>query len=231
MKGNPFLNPQYADKIELSHTYKYATVTSISYSVTRDFFAQLEDTLAGDKNILSPRNLATEKVLSLDFSTSQQVTQWYSVYLNASLYNAAYYADFGGGKTINTSFALFNMNAQNTFKLPNSFTFEVSGWYGTGGIWAGSYKTAAQGSLDLGLQKKFLSDQGTLKLTWTDILYTAPWSAYNTYAGIVSRGNGNWESRQFRASLTWRFGNRQMKNIRQRNSGSESEQKRLGGGD
>src|SRR5262249_52338152 len=173
MKGNPFLNPQYADKVELSHTYKYATVTSISYSVTHDFFAQLEDTFGGGRNILAPRNLATEKVLSLDLSSSQQPTKWYSIYLNASLYNAAYDADFGGGKTINTSFMLFNMNAQNTFKLPGSFTFEISGWYGTGGIWAGSYKTAAQGSLDLGLQKKLFSDQAILKLAYTDILYTA----------------------------------------------------------
>jgi iron complex outermembrane receptor protein len=229
MKGNPFLNPQYSNKIELSHTYKYATTTSISYSVTRDFFAQLEDTIAGGKNILAPRNLATEKILSLDFSTSLQPTPWYSIYLNTSLYNAAYDADFGSGKTISTSFMLFNMNGQNTFKLPGSVTFEVSGWYGTGGIWAGSYKTAAQGSLDLGLQKKFFRDQAILKLSYTDILFTAPWNAYNTYAGIVSRSTGNWESRQFRASLTWRFGNKQMKGIRQRTTGSESEQKRLGG--
>ncbi|MBK7969538.1 MAG: outer membrane beta-barrel protein [Bacteroidetes bacterium] len=33
------LNPQYSNKIELSHTYKYATTTSVSYSKTNDFFA------------------------------------------------------------------------------------------------------------------------------------------------------------------------------------------------
>jgi len=205
-RGNPFLNPQYSDKIELSHTYKYTTTTSVSYSYTTDFFAQITDTFSGGKSILAPRNLATEKVTSLDVSTSQQPAKWYSIYCNLSLYRQAYDADFGNGKTINTSFLIFSLYAQNTFKLPKGFTFEISGWYNTGGIWAGSYKTDAQGSLDLGLQKKLFSDQATLKLAYTDILNTAPWKAYNTYAGIISHGHGSWESRQFRTSLTWRFG-------------------------
>src|SRR6185436_12063582 len=46
-KGNPFLNPQYSDKLELSHTFKYTTTTSIGYSHTQDFFAQITDTLSG----------------------------------------------------------------------------------------------------------------------------------------------------------------------------------------
>ena len=230
-KGNPFLNPQYSDKIELSHTYKYATTTSISYSVTDDFFAQIADTIAGGKSFLSPRNLATEKVLSADLSTSLQPVKWYSIYLNAGVSKMDYKADFGGTKTINTSVTAFNLYAQNTFKLPYAFTFEISGWYSSGGVWGGAFKSDAQGSLDLGLQKKLFGDNASLKLSFTDVLKTAPWKSYNTYAGIVNRANGNWESQQFRASFTWRFGNKQVKNIRQRNTGSESEQKRIGGGE
>src|SRR5258706_1639267 len=71
-KGNPFLNPQYSDKLELSHTYKYATTTSISYSNTRDFFAEITDTISGGKSYISTRNLATEKVTSLNISSSLQ---------------------------------------------------------------------------------------------------------------------------------------------------------------
>jgi iron complex outermembrane receptor protein len=230
-KGNPFLNPQYSNKIELSHTYKYATTTSVSYSKTNDFFAQIADTIPGGKSYLSPRNLATEEVLSLDFSTSLQPVKWYSIYLNAGVTNQKYVADFGGSKTINTSLTAFSMYAQNTFKLPYAFTFEISGWYSSGGVWGGSFRSDAQGSIDLGLQKKLLHDKATLKFSVTDILETAPWKSYNTYAGIVNRANGNWESQQFRVSLTWRFGNTQVKGARQRSSGSESEQKRIGGGE
>ena len=108
-------------------------------------------------------------------------------------------------------------------------TFELSGWYNSGGVWGGSFKTKAQGSLDAGIQKRLLKDQATLKISYTDILHTAPWDSYNTYAGIVNRAHGNWESQLLRVALTWRFGNKQVKSIRQRSSGSEQEQKRIGG--
>lgn len=230
-KGNPFLDPQYSKKVELSHTFKYATTTGVSYSKTDDFFAQITDTLPGGISYMSPQNLATEEVLSVSFSTSQQVTKWYSVYLSASLNNQKYEADFGENKTIDNDVTAFNLYGQNTFKLPWGFTFEISGWYNTGGVWGGSYETEAQGSLDLGLQKKLLNDQATLKVSVTDIFETAPWKSRYTYAGIVSRANGNWESQQLRVNFSWRFGNKQIRAIRQRTTGSESEQKRVGGGE
>jgi iron complex outermembrane receptor protein len=230
-KGNPFLNPQYSDKIELSHTYKYTTTSSIGYSHTTDFFAQITDTISGGKSYLTSRNLATEDILSLDISSSLQPAKWFGIYFHLGLYNQKYKADFGDNKTINSSVTNFNLYAQNTFKLPSDFTLEVSGWYNSAGVWGGAYINKPQGSLDLGLQKKLFQDQATLKLSYTDIFLTAPWDSRNVYAGIVIRAHGNWDSRQLRASLTWRFGNKQMKGLRQRTSGSESEQKRIGGGE
>ncbi len=230
-KGNPFLNPQYSDKIELSHTYKYTTTSSVGYSHTTDFFAQITDTIAGGKSYITSRNLATENIMSLDVSSSLQPVKWYSIYFHFGLYNQTYKADFGDHKTINTSVTNFNLYAQNTFKLPSDFTLELSGWYNSAGIWGGSYLNDPQGSLDLGLQKKLFHGEATLKLTYTDIFYTAPWDSRNVYAGIIITAHGSWDSQQFRASLTWRFGNKQMKGLRQRASGSESEQKRIGGGE
>jgi iron complex outermembrane recepter protein len=230
-KGNPFLNPQYSDKVELSHTYKYSTSASVGYSHTSDFFSQITDTIPGGKSYLTTRNLATEDILSFDLSSSIQPLKWYSIYFHLGVYNQKYKADFGNDKTIDASITTFNLYGQNTIKLPHSFTFEISGWYNSKGVWGGAYVTKPQGALDLGLQKKLFSDQATLKLSFTDIFETAPWDSHNVYAGIVIRARGNWESQQFRASLTWRFGNKQMKALRQRSTGSETEQKRIGGGD
>jgi outer membrane receptor protein involved in Fe transport len=201
-KGNPFLNPQYSDKVEVSYTYKYATTLSAGYSYTSDFFAQITDTIPGGKSYISARNLATEKVYSLNLSSSLQPLKWYSVYFNAGLYTQEYDADFGNNKTINSSITNVNIYAQNTIKLPLGISFEISGWFNSAGVWAGAYVTDASGSLDLGLQKKFFSDQATLKLSYTDILKTAPWNSHNIYGGIKIRAWGDWESQQFRASFT-----------------------------
>ncbi len=230
-KGNPFLDPQYSNTLELSHTYKYTITTSAGYSHTRDFFAQITDTIEGGKSYITSKNLATEEVLSLNISASLQPLKWYSIYFNTGVNNQKYVADFGNNKIINTSITSFNLYAQNTIKLPANFSFEISGWYNSGGVWGGAYVSKANGALDIGLQKKLFHEQATLKLAYTDILKTAPWDSHNVYAGIVIRAHGNWESQLFRASFTWRFGNNQMKTARQRKSGSESEQKRLGGGE
>ena len=203
--------------------------TSAAYSHTRDYFAQITDTIPGGKSFLMPRNLATEDVLSLDITASLQPMKWLSVYINTGVYDQRYKADFGENKTINTDFIAYNLYGQLTFKLPASFSFEISGWYNSGDVWGGAFKNDGQGSLDLGLQKRFQNDRINVKLAYTDIFHTAPWKAYNTYAGIVTRAWGEWESQQFRASLTWRFGNKQMKSIKQRSTGSEQEQKRIGG--
>jgi len=217
--------------VELSHTYKYTSTVNVSYSHTTDFFAQIADTLSGGRSVLTPKNLATEDVYGAGLSTSLQPVKWLGIYLNAEVNNQTYKADFGGTKTINTSVTAFNLYAQNTIKLPYNFTFEISGWYNSGGVWGGAFVSEAQGSLDLGMQKKLFSDRGNLKLSYTDILHTAPWESHNTYGGIVNEAHGSWESQQFRATFTWRFGNNQMKSIRQRSAGSESEQNRISGGD
>jgi iron complex outermembrane receptor protein len=230
-KGNPFLNPQYSNKVELSHTFKYATTSSVGYSNTQDFFAQITDTLSGGRSYITSKNLATEKILSFDLSSSLQPLKWYGLYFHFGWYNTKYDADFGEGKEIHESVSNINVYVQNTIKLPYAITLEISGWYNSAGVWGGAYVTEPQGSLDVGAQKKLFKDQATLKVSYSDIFNTAPWDSHNVYAGIVIHANGNWESQQLRATFTWRFGNKQMKNIRQHTEGSDTERNRISGGE
>jgi iron complex outermembrane receptor protein len=228
-KGNPFLNPQYSHKIDLSHTYKYTTTTGVGYSYTSDYFAQITDTIPGGKSYITSKNLATEEIWSVYISTSLDLTKWWGIYTSWGYYIKSYKADFGGGKRLNSTTTPLNGFLQNNFKLPKDYSIELSGWFNTGGVWGGAYVTDAQGSLDIGLQKKLMKGQATLKLSYSDILNTAPFYSHNVYAGIKIEAHGTWESQQFRATFTWRFGNRQMKNSRTRQTGSEEEQNRIGG--
>ena len=230
-KGNPFLNPQYTRKIELSHTYNYVLTTSAGYSHTRDFFAQITDTTEGNKSFLISRNLASEDVISLDISASHQLKKWWSIYINTGVRQQHYQADFGGGRKIDAEVVSYNLYLQNTFNFSKGLSFELSGWYGSPSIWGGSFKSESSGSLDIGLQKKLLNNKLSLKLNVTDIFETAHWRSESTFKIISIHANGGWESRQFRATLLWRFGNNQVKNVKQRTTDSESETKRVGTGD
>jgi iron complex outermembrane recepter protein len=230
-KGNPFLNPQYTNKVELSHSYNYILTTTAGYSRTNDYFAQVTDTIGLNKSFLTPRNLAREDVYSLDINITTQIRKWWSIYANISATNLNYNADFGNGRIIDASVFNVNIYAQQTFRLPAGFNFELSGWYSTPSIWGGSFKTEWTSSLDAGLQKKFLNDRMTLKLSVSDILVTAPWRSRSVFEVVSINAKGGWETRQFRANLTWRFGNKAVKSIKQRKAGNETEIRRIGGGD
>jgi iron complex outermembrane recepter protein len=230
-KGNPFLNPQYSYKIEVSHSYNYSINTTFGYTRTNDYSAQVTDTIEGNKSYLSPRNLASEDVFSLDVNISKQLKKWWGLYTNITASSLQYNADFGGGRTIDASVYTLNIYAQNTFKLPAGFNLELSGWFSTPSIWGGTFKTKTSGSLDAGLQKKLFSDRMTLKFSVSDIFVTAPWRSTSAFEVVKISANGGWETRQFRANLTWRFGSKTVKSIRARSTGNETETKRVGGGE
>jgi hypothetical protein len=63
----------------------------------------------------------------------------------------------------------------------------------------------------------------------SDVLYTMQWSGTLEYGGLYMRGRGGWESRQFKANLTYLFGNTAVK-ARKRSTGLEDEKNRASGG-
>ena len=81
--------------------------------------------------------------------------------------------------------------------------------------------------MDAGLQKKFWKDDASLKLSVTDLLMTMPWKGTSRFGGLYMIAGGRWESRQLKVNFTCRFGNRQVKNARNRNSGLEELNQRV----
>jgi iron complex outermembrane recepter protein len=224
-KGNAFLQPQYSNNIKLSHTYKYTLTTSLSYSHTRDFFAQITDTLNFNRNFLMERNIADQRVWDIGVSYPFSAKKWWDVYFNVDVY----YTDFKSEevKFQNINATVLSFYGQNTFKLPNKWNFEVSGWFGSPGIWGGTYKTKSLGSLDMAFQKKLLQERISLRVAASDILFTSPWRGDTRFGGLQIRGKGGWESRQIRVNLSYNFGRNTVKAARRRDSSIENEKSRI----
>ncbi|MEM9930319.1 MAG: outer membrane beta-barrel family protein, partial [Bacteroidota bacterium] len=226
-KGNPFLQPQYTDNIKLSHTYKYRLTTSIGYSYISDFFAQITDTLGTDRNFLITRNIANQEVWNLSVSYPFTAAKWWSVYLSLNGYHSSYEGQ--DDKFVAIDQTTFSFYAQNTFTLPRGFRFEVSGWFSSPSVWGGTYITNSMGSLDLGLQKKFLDDKLSVRLSANDVLFTSRWFADMQFGDLFIDGTGGWESRRVQLNFSYNFGNQEVKNARRRKTGLEDEDGRVGG--
>ena len=226
-KGNPFLNPQYTNNIKLAHTFKYKYTTTISYSYINDFFAQVTQADGESKSFITTRNVADQEIINLGLSYPFNLKEWWGVYLSVNAFRSKYIAtdpDF-----VSLTQETVSFYGQNNFTLPKGFNLEVSGWFSSPSVWGGTYQTDSLGSLDLALQKKFLSDKLTARIAFTDVLYTSPWTGSTEFANVSINGNGGNDSRQIRFNISYNFGNDAVKNSRARNTGLEEEKNRLGG--
>lgn len=225
-QGNPFLQPQYTNNVKLSHTYKYTLTTSISYSFIKDFSAQITEAVGANQSVLIQRNVANQRVVNLGISYPTRFNKWWSIYFSVNAYRSMFEATNDDFNPISRN--SLSLYAQNTFKLPNDWRAEVSGWYSSPSIWGGTYETRSLGSLNLAIQKKFFENKMTLRLAVNDVLYTSPWAGDTRFGNVTILGDGGNDSRQFRVNITYNFGRNEIRKARKRDTGIEDEKERIG---
>ncbi|MBV8255149.1 MAG: TonB-dependent receptor [Chitinophaga sp.] len=225
-KGSTDIRPQYSNTISLTHTYKFQLNTTLSYSHVQDVFGQVVDTADGVKGYLSNRNLASQDITNISISCPFQYKS-YSLFANVNSYYSKYKASYGAGRDLNLEVYGANVFLQNSIRFGKGWNGEVSIFYTTPSIWQGSMKAASIWSADAGLQKQLLQGKATVKVSVNDLFNTMKWSAHSDFAGQRIWASGKQETRQFKVSFTYRFGNSQVKASKQVQSGTEEESKRV----
>lgn len=226
-RGNPFLRPQYTNSIEIGHTYKYRFTTTLKYSHTKDFFAQISDIVEESATFLSWENLATQKVISLAFSAPYSPTQWWNTYSNVSVFNKKNIAEFSAEKTVNLNQTTASIYSQHTFLLPKDWSLQLSGWWSSPSIWGALYETDALYAINAGFSKKILQGKASIQLSVNDIFRTSNWTATQQFGTLFIDGSGGYDSRRIKVNFSYLLGNDNVKKNRKRKSGLESETGRV----
>jgi len=224
-KGNAFLKPQYTDNVELSYTFKSAVNASVSYAYVKDYVVRITDTVSGNATFIQDRNLASQKLYSFNLGTPLPVAKWWNGYLNIWCMYQEVRGSFNG-IDINLNAFGYGVYMQQTFMLGKGFSAEMSGWFNGKGV-EGTWQKNAMGSLDLGLQKRFLKDRASVKITATDVLRTTRFRGGSNYGGINLMINQQNENRTLRLNFSYRFGNNQVKAARQRKTAADAEGSRI----
>ena len=120
-----------------------------------------------------------------------------------------------------------NLNASTSLKLPRDFSFEVSGFYQSRVIF-GVAELQPFGSLNVGVEKKFKEDRGTLRFNVNDVLNTQNFKveSYLPDEDVTINRLFDIEGPVFNLTYSRNFGNSQLRSARSRR-GSEDEQRRL----
>ncbi|KAA6439356.1 TonB-dependent receptor [Dyadobacter flavalbus] len=227
-KGNPFLKPEYANSFKLTHVYKAKLTTSLGYRRTRFPVAGLRIPYDSSRTYFITQNLDHSQSFNLDISITTAITKWWDIYFNIGGYHNIWKAALPGGLIINNTTTAFNMNGQNTFKLKNDWTLELTGWYNS------PYRridyNRGMGMMDAGIQKKFWKSNATLKVSFSDIFHTARGGYESEYAGIKTNLRFRFEGQMLKINFSYRFGSKEINAARNRRTGSEDELNRIKGG-
>jgi hypothetical protein len=114
-----------------------------------------------------------------------------------------------------------------TFLLGKTWKAEVEYWLQTP-ISVGYFSIKSQSNLNIGIQKTFWNNKGSLSLYVDDIFATNKEDITTNRDGVSRDIRQRHDSRSVRTSFSYRFGNA-GKPAKQRNVGQQEEAERLGG--
>lgn len=226
-QGNPFLNPEYTNTFELSYTLFKKYNASLSYTKTTDVMTQvlLPDP---EKSALYQTNANLAEQLSYAFNVSAPVTftKWWNSNTNLTIFNNHFTSPDLNGQVLDNKQTAFQLFHSENFTLNSSTSVEVSGNYQSKLIY-GTFMIQPQYALDFGMNKSLMAKKVNLKLAVSDIFKTRGGKISSAYPGLDYKVRQSYDSRTVRLTLSYKFGNNELKESRKRSTGLDSESGRI----
>jgi hypothetical protein len=226
-QGNPFLQPQLTHRLSLQYVYKSSTVISLAFSRADQYSTRITDTVESQKIVFVPRNLGIQENASLTLTQNITPARWWNITFNGILYHLRNKIAFDQHRNFNLKQLAGRMSMQQIFKLPYKMTAEVSGYYVTKRLSGANARSRENSGIDLGLQKNFWYNKGTIRLAVTDIYKGSKSNSEQSYDGFYLRNYGYYETRMVRLNFTFKFADSSIKGPRSRASALENENGRI----
>jgi hypothetical protein len=226
--GNPGLQPSISDNVNLSYTYKNK-ILSVAYSYEADPITNFSPKVdsATNRETLAAENQNNRQTVTISLSLPVTITKWWNMQANMSGSFQQIKGSYNG-EALSIDNKNFLISGQQNFILPKEYTFSLSGFYRSAGLF-GIYKFKGIGSLDAGLQKKFVKMKSTLRLNWSNIFNTLIYrpGINQPDKNLIATGELIFTHPGVRLTYTHNFGNDKLKDKRNRSLGNEEEKDRL----
>lgn len=167
LKGNPNLQPQYSNKIDLSYEMKNNSF-SFYMNFVNDLIAPAYTLTNENIRIYQPQNFGDEKNYGINYDYSGDLTRW--LFMNFSL-GTKYYQFNTQDNSLKTDRISFSNNIYANIKLSKTLSIDVYSVYFSRFQYhvlndKGSY------NFDLSIQQKVFGNNGLIKLSFFDIFNT-----------------------------------------------------------
>lgn len=216
--GNPELDPQFTNSIELNYTKTIAKgsftsgifVRSINNEINRILYPDPENQ---DKQIMTFDNYDNNTAFGFEVSANYKITKWWDIqpaidYSSIiqkgliSVYNSTTDAFELRQKEVTAS--AFNARLNSNFKATKNLRFLVFGFY-RGAVDGIQFNSHEMYKIDAGGRYSFFKDKATLSLRFNDIFDTMKFS-FDGDNPYPQRGEFSWESQSVYVGFNYMFG-------------------------
>lgn len=202
--GNPYLEPSFSNKIELSHIFKNVVTTSIGYSDARNLVSETIEIMDGTY-YSRPNNIGRTTVWNASVDVALSPIRWWDLQFRAEMARLHARGDFYMGYLDNIGYNGY-IQGMMGFGLGKGWRVQVDGHYQTD-ITQAQFVYGSKWGVNTGVSKK-ISDRTSIRFSASDIFYT------NINRGIINDlhdARANYrnvgDTRRFQLNFSFRFGN------------------------
>lgn len=226
-EGNPLLQPEKAHAFELNYGYgRYLNISFFYTEVAEVMTSVLTQIPEKNMTIRSVANIEGFRNVGTNINHSYQPWSYWTSINNVLIYQNHYFGAFNKEVIDNKGWSL-NYQSNNSFKLPKAWQLEVNGQYLSPES-DGVYRRKAMGSVSVGVQKKLMKENLTLKLSGNDVFKTMRYRTASEVGAVRMNQHFNLDSRTFILSATFKIGKDFTKE--RRSDPETDEMKRVRGG-
>lgn len=247
-RGNPDLNPEFTNSLELSFSQAFKNrdnfIASVYFKNTNDLITRILnpelDTILGKTVFISSyANANRSYVTGLELTSRNKLAKWWDLTTNANFFTAK--IDLNDGPDPDQFLSYF-FKINNTFRLPKNFSIQLSGDYqskiisspgGTGGggggrgggMFGGGGGSAAQGfirpnyGVDAAVRYEFLKNRAaSFSVNINDIFRTRKFDSHTESQFLVQDVVRRRDPQVVRLNFNWRFGKMDVSLFKRKNT-------------
>ena len=223
--GNPLLDPQFTNSLELNYTksIKKGTITAgvfvrdINNEINRIIYPDPENI---DKQIMTYDNFADNTAYGFELSANYKIAKWWDIQpaldfssisqrgLVSILNDAGSDFEF---KEKNVEVSSFNARLNNNFKASKNLRFLLFGFY-RGAVDGIQFNSKEMYKIDSGASYSFLDNKASISLRFNDMFDTMKY-AFTSDNPYPQTGQFQWESQSVYVGFNYRFGAGKSKSL------------------
>jgi len=226
--GNPAIQPAISNSLRFATNYQ-SLLLSVQYSIEDESIRRFQPQFDEENNrlIYKAVNIDKTKVFTVTLGLPITIASWWKMQNNFTYLNTRV-EDIIEDLPLIFEQNSFNINSSQSFTLAKNLTSEI-GIYYFGPRLSGSSRNDGSFGMNIGMQKKFSDKWGSLRFSVRDL-----WDSFEFRSStnipeqnLNTRSIFDFSSRTFNLTYSRNFGNRDLKSVRNRQTGAEEERRRV----